>query len=279
MNGKTFSQKQEERNKGLSVRKWLCSTSIIVLVGVTPPGAVMAQEWTGGVSNDWADAGNWQGGSVPSSGSNVSINNEGAGWPRISGTNHTVNSVGIANTAPDGSLLIANGGTLTLSQAAEIGVNYTGSATVTGAGSVWNIADFLDLGFVGHGTLTVSDSGRVNSRDGYIGLRAQGTGIANIDSGGTWIMSRDLFAGYEGTGTLNIASAGTVSAGTTYAGFFGSGTGTITIDGANSLLTTGGFVVGREGEGHVTATNGGAIESQSGIIGREAGSVGSVDLQ
>ena len=286
MNGKTFRQKQEERNKGLSVRKWLCSTSIIVLVGAMSPGMVMAQEWTGSVSNDWANAANWQGGSVPASNGNVEINNEGAGWPLINGTNQSANSVRIGSAASGGGLTISGGGILNLSGFADIGINHAGSAIVTGTGSIWNIGQYLELGYTGAGTITIQNNGQVHSKDGYLGHQAVGSGTANVANGGAWTNDRNLFVGYGGTGTLNISSGGAVAANDkTYVGFWGTAssapvsTGAITIDGSGSLLTTGGFVVGREGQGTVSVTNGGAIESASGIIGEQAGSTGTVDLR
>ncbi|MGL4199018.1 MAG: hypothetical protein ACRCSX_14780, partial [Allorhizobium sp.] len=281
MNDTTSAPAKElNSSTGRSVRKWLCSTSLVVLAAAMPVGAVHAQEWTGGVSTNWGTAGNWQGGSVPTAGSHVAINNEGAGWPIINGGTHSAASVNIGNAADGASLMIMGGGILNTTDDADIGLNRIGSATVTGFGSQWNVLNgYMELGFVGTGTLTISSFDRVDSLDGYLGTRIQGTGTANVSTGGRWVNSRDLFVGYEGGGTINIASGGQVSATSTYLGYFDTGSGAINVDGTNSVLNTDGFIIGRQGAGVVTASNDGELISASGIIGREIGSTGSVTLQ
>ncbi len=260
------------------LRNWLCSTSLVVLAASMPVGVAQAQEWTGGVSTDWGTAGNWQGGSLPTASTDVTINNEGAGWPVITGGTRASHNLIIGDTAAGGSLRITGAGVLNTAANARIGLNHAGSATVTGS-SLWNITNNMEVGTFSTGALTISNFGRVDNRDGYVGTDALGNGTVNVSSNGRWVNSRDLLIGYRGTGTLNITSGGQASATTTYLGFDDTGSGTITISGLNSALNTDGLIVGRAGNGSVTVSNDGEIISTSGIIGSLAGSTGTVTLQ
>ena len=269
---------------GRSARKWLCSTSLVVLA-VAMPSMVHAQEWTGAVSTNWNTAANWQGGAVPGSGGVASINNEGAGWPIMNGGTHSIAQVQIGTTSGGGSLTIMNGGKLNLSQNADIGLNFAGSATVTGGGSQMNVTDNLTVGFYSNGALTVSNSGLVTSRDGYLGgyetSNGLSTGIATVTSGGQLDLSNELFIGYGagGQGYLDVTAGGSVTASLRATlGFWADSYGALNVDGATSYFSSGGFIVGRQGRGDVLATGGGKIESASAIIGEEAGSTGTVTI-
>jgi outer membrane autotransporter protein len=265
---------------GRSVRKWLCSTSLLVLAGAMP-SMVHAQEWTGGVSTNWNTAANWQGGVIPGAGDVATIDNEGAGWPVINGGTHSIAQVQIGIASGGGSLTIMNGGKLNLSQSANIGLNFAGSATVTGGGSQMNVTDNLTVGYFSNGGLTVSSSGVVTSRDGYIGGYSGGTGIATVTSGGQLDMSNELFIGYGdmGQGQLDVTAGGSVTAAQKATlGFWAGSRGTLNVAGATSYFSSGDFIVGRQGTGDVIATGGSKIESSSSIIGEQAGSTGSVTI-
>ena len=70
------------------------------------------------------------------------------------------------------------------------------------------------VGYMGVGTLNVSDGGMVTSTNGYIGSRPDASGTATVTDGGSrWANSGDLTVGGDGTGTLNIDDQGLVTVG------------------------------------------------------------------
>jgi len=98
---------------GRSARRWLCSTFLVVLADAMP-SIVHAEEWTGAVSTNWNTAPNRQGGAVPA-GSDVHTDNEGAGWPGITGDTHNIGRIWVGQENPGADLTIRNGGTLNIS--------------------------------------------------------------------------------------------------------------------------------------------------------------------
>ena len=77
----------------------------------------------------------------------------------------------------------------------------TGVATVTGAGSQWNISDSLSVGSGGHATLNVEAGGVVSNTVGYIGeipvpTAPDSTAVATVTgSGSQWNNSLGLYLG------------------------------------------------------------------------------------
>ena len=261
-----------------AVRPWLCAVSVLALAVAAMGRPSAADEWTGALSDTWSSTANWDTNTIPTSSTSVFINTQGAGWPVINGSNEYAEVVRIGVSAAGGSLSIYNAGTLT-SQSADIGLNDVGSATVSGAGSLWAVATYMELGFAGTGTLTIQNDGVVTSQDGYLSNRAAGSGTVNVTTGASWTNSRELFVGYQGTGVLNVNTGGTVSSVVTTLGFYIASTGTVTVDGSGSALTnSGNLFVGREGTGTLNITNGGVVSNSTGLVGRYAGSSGSVSV-
>ncbi|WP_136622784.1 autotransporter domain-containing protein, partial [Mesorhizobium sp. 10.2.3] len=135
-----------------------------------------------------------------------------------------------------GTLTIENGGKVSNAGIGWIGtdVGSTGTATVDGAGSVWNSAGLV-VGSGGTGTLTIQNGGKVSSVSSWIGLVPGSTGTVTVDGAGSaWTNSDTLVVGPYGTGMLTIANGGTVStaSGMEIAAFAGS-TGTLNIGGAS----------------------------------------------
>jgi outer membrane autotransporter protein len=121
-------------------------------------------------------------------------------------------------TVGSGTLTIANGGTVTNTDA-SIGSNIGATpptVTVTGAGSQWTNSGFLAVADTGRGVLIIADGGTVSSSSGRLGLI--GTGTATVTgTGSQWTSSGELAVGIginttTGTGTLTIVDGGSVSA-------------------------------------------------------------------
>lgn len=118
----------------------------------------------------------------------------------------------------------------------RIGVNAgsSGSATVTGAGSQWNITSEIDVGSGGTGTLMVEAAGVVRSGNGFVARSTGSSGAATVSGAGSqWIATGGIYVGGNnstagGTGSLTIAQAGAVSASQAFKLWSG---GTVTING------------------------------------------------
>src|SRR5437879_9757069 len=183
---------------------------------VVPLGAVLATStpssaddfWTGAVSTDWFNAGNWTAG-VPTNTDSTRIDTAtpNATVVGAAGAQATGLRVGVSGT---GALTIQNGGTVnnTLGIIAD-NAGSSGTATVDGAGSRWtNSSDFY-VGHGGSGTLTIRNGGAVSHVFGFIGDFSGATGAVTVDgAGSTWTNSADLDVGAYGSGTLTIRNGG-----------------------------------------------------------------------
>ena len=115
-----------------------------------------------------------------------------------------------------GSLSITGGGTVESYYMSDIGSGTSSSmgvVTVDGAGSTWTSVE-LNVGVEGTGTLSITGGGAVSNYYGYVGREAGSTGVVTVDGdGSTWTTkgNGNLYVGYSGTGTLNIANGGLVT--------------------------------------------------------------------
>jgi T5SS/PEP-CTERM-associated repeat protein len=158
-----------------------------------------------------------------------------------------------------GLLEITGGGTLTTGGQFDVIGNQPdsqGEATIDGAGSSWQSAGYVDIGF-------------------------EGTGILQISTGGSFDAASGLAVGYESSGTLTIESDGTVTSGNTLYDSVGGGTGgagVVTIDGADALWASNGpLSIGNLGTGDVAVSGGTLIVSSGGSVaptGLEVGGYG-----
>ncbi len=190
-----------------------------------------------------------------------------------------------------GSLTIQNGLTVTCTSG-YLGYHpgATGTATVDGSGSCWNISNDLYVGNFGSGTLNITNAGYVSNAVGYVGHGSGSTGTMMVsDSGSTWNNYGNLYVGYSGSATLNIANGGDINncSGSGYLGYNSGSTGTVTVDGSdlNSLWTmwtigSGSLYVGYSGNGTLNINNGGMIFvwGASSYLGYNSGSTGTVTV-
>ena len=153
------------------LQRVLTATSVAVvsvLASTTPSRAV---DWTGTISTDWFDVGNWSAG-VPTNatGTRIDTVTPNATVIGAAGAQATSLRVGVSGT---GTLTIQNGGTVS-SALGIIAVNAgsTGAVTVDGAGSSWTNSGSLYVGSGGSGTLTIRNGGAVSNGGGsYLGNR------------------------------------------------------------------------------------------------------------
>ncbi|QWG18721.1 autotransporter outer membrane beta-barrel domain-containing protein [Bradyrhizobium sediminis] len=226
---------------------------------------------------------NWSTGVVPTAGSAVVVNTTLPNPVIINGGNAVADgmSVGLNST---GMLTISNGGTL-MSNLASVGnlVGSTGTATITGAGSLWN-AQGMAVGYRGAGTLAILNGGAVNTTDWEVSMGDQSgsSGSVTVDGAGSTLTGSDIVVGNGGTGTLMVSNGGTVSATkwTSIIGHSAGSVGTATITGAGSRWSNASdFYVGQNGIGSLTIANGGAVSVAGNVVlGYQAGSSGTATV-
>jgi len=164
------------------------------------------------------------------------------GTVNIDGPGSTLNAIGpsIVGRYGSGFLNITNGGAMSVTAATsgllvgfEPGSN--GTVRVDGAGSKLDILGYLDFGYLGTGSLSVTNGGAVSNLNGYIASNsADATGTVTVDgAGSTWTNNGILHVASLGTATLTITNGGLVTATTrVWLGASVGGNGTINIGAA-----------------------------------------------
>ncbi len=178
----------------------------------------------------------------------------------------------VGNSASTSGILTVNGAGATLDSGANgvaIGYSGTGSATVSGGGTVRsssadsavNAALAIGRTAGAAGLLTVSGMGSSYTASGYVFVGRAGTGTLIVDQGGT-------FTGGQGAGGTALEYAVTIGDGTPTLGANGmpnspllfGGTGTARVSNGAMLHTLGNLDVGRRGtSGSVTVDTAGRV--------------------
>lgn len=189
-----------------------------------------------------------------------------------------------------GTLTIADGISLTSSEGIlGYSMGSQGSATVTGAGSLWDINESLFVGHDGTGTLNIESNAVVNvTLDTIVGQGNAASGIINLD-GGT-LNTFGLLAGTEdlkGTGTIN--TQGIVSDidlvfdsthGLQQQVILNGGLDqniTINLDYLDTT-TNRALGAGHSGNGSLAILDGISVSSTQGILGYRSGSIGTATV-
>lgn len=282
------------------------------LAGVIPGMASAQTQWTGAGSNDWFTAGNWTPAAVPGSGTNVQINTTSPNPTAIGTAGAQANQLTLGAAAGQtGNLTISGAGTLSLSNAAglflvgdfgtgtvmvsgggtlstftsSIGNNTgsTGTVTVTGTNSRWNVNPIFafHVGSSSTGTLNVLAGGRVASAGGMdVGgdTGGNGTVLASGDNSLITLVGTGNI-GLASQGKLTLEAGGDMTAGTLNVG--SGATGSATVTGAGSTLGVTnvlrvGFNAG--GAGTLAVEAGGVVTSGTGQIGVNTGASGNVKV-
>lgn len=250
-------------------------------------------------------------GAAPAGDGTVTVTGAGSSW-----TMNDAFSVGGWGT---GTLTIADGGEVTNVDGyiggfrpSAFGIdpnvvgydpNGTGTVTVTGTGSQWTNSGDLNVGFLGDGTLTISDGGLVDAVDVFVGEYTTGTvtisaggamdantvwigraqnlgdGVVTVTGSGSTLDANDIYVGAWGQGELTISDGAEVSNTAALIGSFWCGTGMATVTGTGSLWEmTGALSVGYAGQGTMTISGGGVVDSGEASIGYTSDSVGEVTV-
>jgi len=204
------------------LRKSICLVPVVLLVSLT--NSALA-DWTGAVSSDWYNAGNWSG-AVPTSGETASIDSPTPlTWPVIDGGTADTGQLRIGYTATyQGELTITGGATLNVNGELRIGrksSNGSGQAIgilhISGATTTINVTERIEHGR--HGDATINMSGGYLHCDAELRLAYREDAFSKVYlSGGTIdlggnpgiTVGNDEVPGFalidiSGSGTLTLA--------------------------------------------------------------------------
>jgi fibronectin-binding autotransporter adhesin len=217
------------------------------------------------------------------SGACVIANNSGStGMVTVGGSASTwTNAAFTIGAQGSGTLSIANSASITSSRG-DIGSFYggTGSVTVDGAGSVWNVTNNFFIGNIGSGTLAITNGAHVNGTGSAIGQNSSSTGIVTVDGvGSTLANSGTFYIGSGGHGSLSITNRGQISSGTASLGGSPGATGVVTVDGPGSSWTgSGALYVGYSGAGTFSVVNGAVASVNGGYLAAAYNSKGALTV-
>jgi T5SS/PEP-CTERM-associated repeat protein len=187
-----------------------------------------------------------------------------------------------------GTLTVHSGGLVT-SGSGILGFDYvgagsaTGMATVTGAGSRWNITNELhvgEMGVEGTGRLNVEAGGVVANVEGILGFEAGSSGFVTVTGAGSqWNNSFYTTVGYRGQGSLLVESGGIVRDTDSNIGLFAGASGVARVTGPGSQWIHSSYLaVGSSGQGTLNVENGGVVSNTDSIIAAAAGSTGAATV-
>jgi len=215
---------------------------------ITISGHTFGQDtiWQAGTGN-WLTNGNWDN-NAPNNGTDAFIQNGGTaqltggavgaanqvflgildgseGTLQVSGAGTTLTINVDTVLGGQDSFTIGGNGILTISAGAVVNTggfgviggieDSSGTATISGANSEWNISQNLILGglvnFGGTGSMEISDSGLVAvTVDAFIGFGASTNGTLTVTTGGRFESATLIAAQNKGSATITLASGGTM---------------------------------------------------------------------
>lgn len=204
----------------------------------------------------------------------------GRGTATVDGADSKLKAYGgVVVTSPGEDGFVVSGGATVESGTGYIdtglGIEGTATAKVTGAGSSWVMGvDGLTIGLEGGGALLVTDGGRLEAGQIYLGMREGASGTLTISDGGQVVSDYVMMAGEAGaTGTLRLESGGQLSAKQVERY---DGAGKVVFDGGTLKLTANqGYLFSGFQTGDVTLEDGGGtIDTGTYSVHMDVGLVG-----
>ncbi|MGV0877570.1 autotransporter domain-containing protein [Martelella sp. FLE1502] len=187
-------------------------------------------------------------------------------------------SVGVKAPA---SLTISRGGTVT-APIANIGTNEYGTATITGAGSLWHDFVISRVGWNAEGVLAITDSGAMSGKDMVLGANDIAQGTVNLSGSGSRLaLTGALTVGSKGTGMLILSGGGMAEAASGVIGAVAGGSGSAIVSGAGTTWTSAGgvLVVGDRGSGVLTLADSATVIANDRVeIAAAGGSSGALNI-
>ncbi|MAZ82125.1 MAG: hypothetical protein CME90_00720 [Hoeflea sp.] len=262
----------QRRRTLVSTRAFLASTALIALPLMHTQAQAETTNWTGSISTNWFDAGNWTAG-VPDAGDEVIMNTQTPNQTVISTPGAVGEDVFVSNGV-DATLTVTGAGTLNsrtfATTDAPTGV---GTVNVINGGNITTTEQF-NVGQEGDSVININTGGTVAGRQISIGESAGHTSTVNVDGAGSEIRKTDIddflfHVGFSGVGILNVTNGGAaISENDIGVGTLGTGDGRVTVDGEGSLMRgERGLTVGNVGTGLVTIQNQGTLQTPNAVIG------------
>ncbi|VGO19856.1 autotransporter domain-containing protein [Pontiella sulfatireligans] len=151
--------------------------------------------------------------------------------------------------------------------------DWSNAVLVDGDGSQWSNSGNLTIGLQGsENSLSIVNSGKVESMDGIIGDEASATKNSVLVSGANslWKNNGNLYVGNRGAGnSLEIKDAGTVESVNGVVGANASSSNNTVLVKGGTWANSGDLIVGDAGAGNtLTVESGGAVSSTTGYVGR-----------
>ncbi len=199
---------------------------------------------------------------------NALVTGDGSIW------NNEVN-FNIGNNGSSNSLLVTSGGHVTAGGSASIGItssSINNVATVTGGGSLWDIAGDLTVGVNGSfNQMYILNNGVVSNASGIVGDLLGADNNSVLVDNGTWINRAILVVGNHGaSNSLTIQNGGDVfSVFGAIGQYEGASNNIVTVTGSNSVWNDNGYLnVGDQGAWNsLIISNGGVVSDTYANIG------------
>jgi T5SS/PEP-CTERM-associated repeat protein/autotransporter-associated beta strand protein len=220
------------RPLGIRVSTFVRFATLVVAFHLLGRSALGQTRWTDGTGS-WFDGPNWTAG-VPTAAVVAEVNNGGTAQV-------------VADAAQAFSLTLGNS------------VGESGKLSVVSLGGIpgsLTVVEFVVVGSVGNGEMTISGRGSVTDDLGVIGASGVGTVMVN-GANASWTNREQLTLT---RGTLSITNGGKVSDVSGIISTFTSGSAAATVSGAGSTWTnTGTLEIGGTGSNALTITDGGLV--------------------
>ena len=239
------------------------------------------------VGVDSAGSGNFMlsGGSMQVAGGE-DIGVAGAGTlTQTSGTNSTSDLTIGDQSGATGTLQISGKSTLTTTGDGILGsqTGSTGTATITDAGTEWQINGELKVGDKGDGTMSVENGGLVSLAGNLAIADSGGTSTLTLDGNGSRLIASgtSVTIGGKGDGTLIVQNAAdaVVSGAGVSLGEQTTGTGTLTVQGSNTVMSAGSLTIGGYGTGTLNVQDSASLSTGTNIsLGEQASGTGTATI-
>ena len=137
----------------------------------------------------------------------------------------------------------------------------------------------VGAGYVGSGTLNISDGVSLVSNSGYLGYHAPASGIANISGENTTWEVTNLRVAYDGNAVLNIENGAKVKSNSPLLSLSQGSNSITTISGENSRLEAANLTVGFSGNASLNIENQGSAEIKNTItLGKSTTGYGEINF-
>ncbi|MFK4808570.1 autotransporter outer membrane beta-barrel domain-containing protein, partial [Devosia sp. ZW T5_3] len=159
---------------------------------------------------------------------------------------------------------LGNASTLSLAQSLNIGDQGTGTLNVEAGGHV-AVGGRVNVGSAGQGKIALSDGATLSSDDGVLGIYERGEVL--LTSGASWTMVGQFTVGLFAQGDLRIEDGASVTSDQGYVGANPGGNGSVTVTGPGSSweMTSFNLNLGNYGVGAMTIADGARVYANAGV--------------